>query len=336
MGNMEMKKCIPCNKYFDVVSSNGVCPRCGTEIGKGGEKKASKLFGNKDKKTKSKSKQDNFVKTNSNPTPNEMPIIQHEFQNTNDDKEQTISTGETKKNSSQGKTQSAWDIVVNNESRINDSNKIVEYIDNNNHVNQRSECDYGDSSDYSDEVKNIKEEFGADSHLSNANAQIKTQPEESVSLAQEFKEKSSSSDKITVGYFGREITKKRNSKSLVVGWLVCIGGVHFGQTFPIYFNRNTIGSGDINDISLSEDINVANDNHATIIFETKKHGYYLVPGQSEKEDAYTYLNGDLIVSEKKLDDRDVIDIGDTTLLLVKLYVNDFAWEEYAKRNIKRD
>lgn len=56
----------------------------------------------------------------------------------------------------------------------------------------------------------------------------------------------------------------------VVGWLVCIKGNHFGESFNIAAARNSIGRSETNHIVLMKDNSVSREKHAWIVYEPKK------------------------------------------------------------------
>lgn len=111
----------------------------------------------------------------------------------------------------------------------------------------------------------------------------------------------------------------------VVGWLVCIGGNHFGESFNIGAGKNSIGRNDENKIILDKDNKVSRSKHALITYEPKKRNFYLQPGDSS---GLTYLNDDYIDESKKLGARDIIEIGDSKFIFVPLCDETFSWEDF--------
>ena len=120
-------------------------------------------------------------------------------------------------------------------------------------------------------------------------------------------------------------TKQDVPTDPVVGWLVCISGKHFGESFSIGAGKNSIGRNDDNRIVLYKDNKVSRTKHALITFEPKKRFFYLQPGDSS---GLTYLNDDYIDESKKLKPKDIIELGDSKFLFVPLCDETFSWEEY--------
>ncbi len=111
----------------------------------------------------------------------------------------------------------------------------------------------------------------------------------------------------------------------VVGWLVAISGVHFGESFQIYVGKNTIGRSQGNKIVLGLDNGVSRENHATIIYEPKRREFYLQSGNS---DGLIYLNDSFVNGSEILKAKDTLEIGATKLIFIPLCGTDFSWEQY--------
>ncbi len=137
----------------------------------------------------------------------------------------------------------------------------------------------------------------------------------------------------TMSYFsaatgGNEtVNTPQVSSDPVVGWLVCIVGKHFGQSFIIGTGNNSIGRNDDNRIVLSMDNRVSRSKHALITYEPKKRNFYLKPGDSS---GLTYLNDDYIDESKKLKAKDIIKLGESKFIFVPLCDETFTWEDYMR------
>ena len=113
----------------------------------------------------------------------------------------------------------------------------------------------------------------------------------------------------------------------VVGWLVCIHGEHFGESFQIGAGMNSIGRSEGNRIVLNRDPSVSREKHALITFEPKHRQFYVKPGDSS---GLTYVNDEYITETKRVNAKDVIEIGNSRFLFVPLCGEDFTWEDYMK------
>lgn len=129
-------------------------------------------------------------------------------------------------------------------------------------------------------------------------------------------------DAKTVGIF-----KKSFGTQPVTGWLVCIRGTAFGQSFPLKEGKNFIGRGTDMDIVLSGDKAVSRNRHACLIYEPKANVFYVQPGESHE---LFYRNDQVVLNSELLKSHDVLLIGETELLFVPLCGPDFNWESYKK------
>ena len=118
-----------------------------------------------------------------------------------------------------------------------------------------------------------------------------------------------------------EILEKANP---VVGWLVCIAGTNFGQSFTLHTGRNFIGRlPDKNDVGLSGDISISKEKHAIVIYEPKQRQFYVQSGENSHE--LVYLNDTGVFSNTVLKERDVISLGQTSLVFIPFCNEAFGW-----------
>ncbi len=158
--------------------------------------------------------------------------------------------------------------------------------------------------------------------------------EPSSSLREAVKKASASSEGKTMSYFSSATTsssaqtQNRKTSEPVVGWLVCIGGCHFGECFNIYAGKNSIGRSEENRIAVFDDNSISRIKHALIVYEPKKRNFYLQPGDSS---GLTYLNEDYITDSHKLTVQDIIELGDSKFMFVPLCGETFSWEEHISK-----
>ena len=117
----------------------------------------------------------------------------------------------------------------------------------------------------------------------------------------------------------------------VVGWLVCIKGEYIGQSFSLKSGNNFVGRAMDMDIHLAQEPSVSRNRHCIITYEPNDQVFYIQQGESS---GLTYLNGDMVMAPTKINERDIIRIGDTAFLLIPLCVNGFRWEEYISESCK--
>ena len=127
----------------------------------------------------------------------------------------------------------------------------------------------------------------------------------------------------TVGFFNSGVSETEAEP--VVGWLVCVKGKHFGESFNIAAGRNSIGRGENNKVVIYKDNAVSRDKHAWITYEPKKREFFIQPGESS---GLSYLNGDNIMESKKITSYDRLEFGNGIYLFISLCGDQFSWEEY--------
>ena len=138
-----------------------------------------------------------------------------------------------------------------------------------------------------------------------------------------------STDGETVGYFNVSMSPDGSSKKVtvdpVVGWLVCINGNHFGESFNIVAGVNSIGRSWSNKIVLEKDNAVSREKHAMITYEPKHRQFYIKPGDGR---GLTYVNDSFITETGLLNSHDIIEIGASKLILIPLCGDNFTWDDY--------
>ena len=124
-------------------------------------------------------------------------------------------------------------------------------------------------------------------------------------------------DNYTVHYFQKSIGTEP-----VVGWLVCVKGVHFGEDFKIKSGRNFIGRSGSMNISLSADKAVSRDKHAILTYDPKSNSFLIQPGESSE---LCYVNDEAVLVPTKLKHNDRISLGETELVFVPFCSDTFSW-----------
>lgn len=160
--------------------------------------------------------------------------------------------------------------------------------------------------------------------------------ENSAFMASVQKAAASGSGK-TVGFFSSGNSSKNNSEANdapnasvapvdpVVGWIVCIHGAHFGESFNIAAGKNSIGRSENNKIILYKDNSISREKHALIIYEPKKRQFYIQPGDSS---GLTYLNEEYITESTKISAKDILELGNSKFIFVPLCDESFSWDNY--------
>lgn len=113
----------------------------------------------------------------------------------------------------------------------------------------------------------------------------------------------------------------------VVGWLVCIEGKDFGESFKLKTGRNFIGRARNMDIVLQGDNSISREKHAIILYEPKRREFIAQAGESRE---LFYLNDDVVLNPVRLNQNDIITIGNTKLMFFPCCGENFSWEDFKR------
>ncbi len=113
----------------------------------------------------------------------------------------------------------------------------------------------------------------------------------------------------------------------VVGWLVCIEGKDFGESFKLKTGRNFIGRAQSMDVVLQGDNSISREKHAIILYEPKRREFIAQAGESRE---LFYLNDDVVLNPVRLKQYDIVTIGNTRLMFFPCCGENFSWEDYKK------
>ncbi len=108
----------------------------------------------------------------------------------------------------------------------------------------------------------------------------------------------------------------------VVGWLVCLAGPDRGRDFRLHAEKNFIGRSPLMDVCVAGDESVSRDRHAQVIFDPKKQVFWAVPGDAS---GLVYLNGDIVHAPTRMNCDDVLEVGQTKLVLIPFCGEKYSW-----------
>ncbi len=114
----------------------------------------------------------------------------------------------------------------------------------------------------------------------------------------------------------------------VVGWVVCVKGSYYGQSFALHSGKNKIGRSQEFDIRLLNDDSVSRSCVASIVFDTKAASFSIMPGES---DSLCYVNGEALYDRRTLTGYEQIELGDSEknmLVFIPLCGERFTWLSY--------
>lgn len=126
----------------------------------------------------------------------------------------------------------------------------------------------------------------------------------------------------TMPIYEEKTEVKEENVEPVVGWLVIISQDKKGKDYRILTGRNRIGKSAKNEISLSHDLSVLEDEHANIIYDPLSSKFFLSLGSGR---GLAYLNEQLVMSETVIQKGDHIKIGSTEMVFVPFCTESFKW-----------
>ena len=144
-------------------------------------------------------------------------------------------------------------------------------------------------------------------------------------------EPETSDDEKTHCLVQRDISNVRNPNSvcndhaLTAGWLICIKGVNKGRDYKIHIGRNTSGSGEENSIAVLGDNAVSKAEQVIIIYNPENNRFFAWAGSSQPS---SYLNGKLLLDKTEVKKNDVLELGNTRLMLIPCCDENFDWGKF--------
>ena len=112
----------------------------------------------------------------------------------------------------------------------------------------------------------------------------------------------------------------------VVGWLVCLDGPDRGRDFRLHAEKNFVGRAPNMDVCIPSDETVSREKHGVVIFDPKKQVFWTLPGDSS---GLVYLNGDIVHTPTQLKRDDILEIGQTKLVLIPFCGEQYNWNAAA-------
>lgn len=109
----------------------------------------------------------------------------------------------------------------------------------------------------------------------------------------------------------------------VVGWVVVVEGPGRGVALQVYYGQNAIGRGAELRIRLDfGDARISREAHAFLVYDEVQRKFFL---KDNGKSSVVRLNGSIVLAPTQVQDRDLITIGQTTLLFVALCGVGFDW-----------
>ena len=121
---------------------------------------------------------------------------------------------------------------------------------------------------------------------------------------------------------GQEASPSR--KEPVVGWLVCLAGPDRGKDYRLHPEKNFLGRAPHMDVAIESDATVSREKHGVVVFDPKKKSFWVLPGEAS---GLVYLNGEMVSAPAQMKADDVIELGQTRLVLVPFCGDKYNWAE---------
>lgn len=121
----------------------------------------------------------------------------------------------------------------------------------------------------------------------------------------------------TIGYFSAGMDREP-----AVGYLICVEGEDYGVGFPLKSGSNSLGRANSMDVVVM-DPKVSREKQAFVMYEPHKRDFYLKPGDGA---GLCYLNDEVVLESQKLQAYDLIQLGDTKLMLIPVCGEKFSWQ----------
>ncbi len=111
----------------------------------------------------------------------------------------------------------------------------------------------------------------------------------------------------------------------IVGWLVIIDGPGAGTFNRLGYGTNSIGRDAEQRVSLDYgDELISRENHAALTYDARGRKFYLQHGGGTN---LTYINDEPVLQATQIEDKTIIQLGETTLCFVAFCGKTFDWQD---------
>ena len=108
-----------------------------------------------------------------------------------------------------------------------------------------------------------------------------------------------------------------------VALLIAIEGIHKGEIFELNRGETTVGRSDDMMVRLKNDETVSRNVHCLILYD-ENNMCFAKPGQAR---GMTYIDKKLLLEKTELNDREIIILGKSKLMLIMICNDKFLWIE---------
>ena len=108
----------------------------------------------------------------------------------------------------------------------------------------------------------------------------------------------------------------------LVGWLVCVEGPTKGSDYRIFSGYNYIGKDPSMDICIPGDPYISHVRHAMVTFDARSRRFFFGPDSGKN---IVRKNDEIVLSPVEIKAKDILEIGNTKLMLVPPCDDTFTW-----------
>jgi hypothetical protein len=101
-----------------------------------------------------------------------------------------------------------------------------------------------------------------------------------------------------------------------------LAGPDRGRDFRLHAEKNFIGRAPTMDVCVANDESVSRERHAQVIFDPKKQVFWAVAGDAS---GLLYLNGDIVHAPTQIQRDDILEVGQTKLVLIPFCGEKYSW-----------
>lgn len=110
---------------------------------------------------------------------------------------------------------------------------------------------------------------------------------------------------------------------------MCLERPGRGRDYRLHMEKTFSGRAPHMDVLLDGDNTVSRERHAIVIFDPKKKVFWALPGEAS---GLVYLNGDIVNAPAQMTADDILEVGQTKLVLVPFLGDGYSWSNEAARS----
>ncbi len=129
-------------------------------------------------------------------------------------------------------------------------------------------------------------------------------------------------ESVTASRIPDDISTEEKNSNPIVGYLICMEGLHKGKSYNINEGRNFIGRSSGSDICLAGNGKISREKHAIITYDPRSKTFFFQPDESRN---LSYLNDELVLGTQKMAHEDILFMGEEKFIFLKLTCDKLDW-----------